>query len=104
MTQVPQVLRVKYPCCYSVRSCNRRYHAIIDIYKKRVLKEVYAKRCYELGYQPEYEFIPRPNVILVDHYITTRGNIRLTILWRPASIIDDEAIRIAMEALGYVED
>jgi len=89
------------PCCYSERECAVRYHAVVSIKTRRVLRYVNAVRCERLPQRPKYKFYPTNDVVLVEHYRSNRGKVSIKILWKPENISDYEVLRTVCQALGY---
>jgi len=96
-----KVIEIEKPCCYSARECSVKYHAVIDIERKHVLRYIEAVRCNRLPVRPKYKFYPANNVMIVEHYRSNRGKVYLRIIWKPEGVSELEAIRISCEALGY---
>jgi hypothetical protein len=63
------------------------------------LKEIRAVRCGR-GVTKKVKFFPANDVVLAEHYISNRGVHHITILWKPSSTTDQQAIEIVRKALG----
>jgi len=93
------------PCCGSVRECSVKFHAVISLTKKAVLRRINAVRCYRNpNYESgKYKFYPSNDVALIEHYRSNRGVVYLYVLWKPEGLSDRDVLRIALEALGYTD-
>jgi hypothetical protein len=78
-----------------------RAHYIISL-DADILRRIDATRCHR-GYVKYYEVEPRPDIILIEHYVSNRGVNYIHILYKPESISEEDALRIARRALGLEE-
>jgi len=100
---VQNVLVLDAPCCASVRECNIKYIAIIGIRNKddpRVLRTINAVRCHR-GYRKKAKIYLSDDIIIVHHYVSNRGRVYISVMWKPDNITDEEAIKLASKAFGY---
>ena len=99
-----QELEFPRPCCSSVRTCIDTFDAIISLRNRKLLRRIDAVRCNRIGIVPKYRFSPSPDVALISFYRSSRGNIHIRILWKPNGISEEEVRKIALEALGIIEE
>ena len=99
-----RVIELRKPCCSSVRECAVRFHAVIRLSDAKVVETIDAVRCYRLKIVPTYKVKVDNNTIVVEHYVSNRGNIYIDILYKPDKISEEDARKVALQALGYLDD
>jgi len=98
---------INNPCCNTRRSCRVKKEFVISV-DRQVLEEIPAVRCYRYereDLQPYYMFYPTPDVFIVFHYITNRGNIWLALVYPRFEDRNERwrYISMAKQALGIEE-
>jgi hypothetical protein len=104
--KIEKILEIKAPGCASIRECNVRFIAIIGIRDRnnpKILRIVNAVRDYR-GYEKKVKIYLSNDIIVIEHYRSNRGKVYISIIWKPESISEEEARRLAMRALGYYEE
>lgn len=101
MSEPSEVVRVKAPCCHSIRECNVRKYLVIDPQSARVEKVISAVRCYR---DEEKVVYVSQNYAVIEAYVSNRGNLRLTTIYLPPGINEDEVKTIAREYMGFYEE
>jgi hypothetical protein len=93
------------PCCASVRECSVRKVYVVGIRngKPKILRAIDAVRCSR-GITKKIKFYPSNDVVLVEHYVSNRGNHYIKILWKPEGITEEQAKASASLALGITEE
>ena len=96
-----ETMKLKTPCCDSIRSCNVKALYIRDIITMQVVRRIGAVRCYRLGYTPEVEieFDPQRHLIYY-FYVSNRGNPWITFRHIPPGLTEAEARKLVLEAHG----
>ena len=60
-------------------------------------------RCYR-GESKKVKIYPSDDIIVVEYYVTTRGNPNITVVWKPEKMSMEDALRIAKRVLGVEEE
>jgi uncharacterized protein YigE (DUF2233 family) len=96
-------LRLRVPCCDSIRSCNVTAIYIRDINTMEVVRRISAVRCYRLGYNPHVvvEFDPQRHTIYY-FYVSNRGNPWISFHHIPPQLSEEEARRIVLAHHGFI--
>jgi len=95
-----QALEFNAPCCASVRECAVRRLVVIGFKgRPKILREIGAVRCSR-GITKKVKFYPSQDVILIEYYCSNRGVNYITILWKPETLSNEQAVEIARRALG----
>jgi len=92
-------MKIKKPCCGSVRECRARKHYIIDLDKEEILTEIDAVRCHR-GIIEYYEVEPTQNIAIVEHYISNRGVNYIQFIYKPEGVADDMLLSKVRRAIG----
>jgi len=95
------ILRLRVPCCNSIRSCNVTAVYIRDVETMEVVRRIGAVRCYRLGYTPQVvvEYDPERHLIYY-FYVSNRGNPWISFYHIPPSLDEPAARRLVLEAHG----
>jgi len=95
---------VEAPCCASIRECNVRALYVIGTRGRgRILRTINAVRCYR-GESKKVKIYPSNDIIVVEYYVTTRGNPKITVVWKPENMSMEDALRVAKRVLGVEEE
>jgi len=95
------ILRLRVPCCNSIRSCNVTAVYIRDVETMEVVRRIGAVRCYRLGYNPyvTVEFDPQRHIIYY-FYVSNRGNPYIRFHHIPPNLTETEAREFVLKAHG----
>jgi hypothetical protein len=95
------VMRLRRPCCDSVRSCAVTAIYVHDVVTGNVVRRVDAVRCYRLGYIPgvAIEYDPQRHLIYY-LYISNRGNPWIKFYHIPPSLDESSAREFVLKAHG----
>jgi len=95
-------MRIKRPCCNSIRTCNVTAVYIYDIVEDVEADRIEAIRCYRLGeHYVDIEYDPERHLIYY-FYVSNRGNPYISFYHIPPQLGEEEARRIVLAHHGFI--